>query len=320
MPIKLKCECGEIMQVAEEHAGKVGKCPHCGKANKIPTLEEIEKFRKKAAPKQQKPAPERKKTGARKKIERGKTKAPKRKSRITSRRTKDEEEKPAKKSKRGKTASRRDKTASKRGKTASRRSSRKLEPSASGRTSGRISQRYQKEKKPIKPMPIVIALAVIAVLGVAAIFIFSTTDIEGAKKRYLEFGEAQQIDVLYTNFEEFCDLYTSAAEPEPGEVRDKIDKFNQAWRSLELLVEEKFPIAEDTRVYKLLASAVKRLDTAESYVKRLAYNEVKNDPAKKQEVINSFRQQVRTIQRDYLMSQRIRDKKVEQVKKAESFE
>jgi hypothetical protein len=44
--IKLKCSCGQVLKVGTESAGKVGKCPACQGAIRIPTLEEIEEARK----------------------------------------------------------------------------------------------------------------------------------------------------------------------------------------------------------------------------------------------------------------------------------
>ncbi|KPJ57728.1 MAG: hypothetical protein AMS16_00925 [Planctomycetes bacterium DG_58] len=39
MPIVVTCECGKVLKVPEEHAGKRGKCPGCGKVITIPTAE-----------------------------------------------------------------------------------------------------------------------------------------------------------------------------------------------------------------------------------------------------------------------------------------
>ncbi|GIW98969.1 MAG: hypothetical protein KatS3mg111_2302 [Pirellulaceae bacterium] len=39
MPIKLKCKCGQVLTVADNLAGKVGKCPKCKSAIKIPVAE-----------------------------------------------------------------------------------------------------------------------------------------------------------------------------------------------------------------------------------------------------------------------------------------
>src|SRR5262245_61998232 len=37
MPIQGKCHgCGKLLQVAEEFAGRVARCPHCGAAFKVP--------------------------------------------------------------------------------------------------------------------------------------------------------------------------------------------------------------------------------------------------------------------------------------------
>ena len=36
MPIKLKCDCGQVLNVPDAMAGKTGKCPKCQKALKIP--------------------------------------------------------------------------------------------------------------------------------------------------------------------------------------------------------------------------------------------------------------------------------------------
>src|SRR6266481_8984724 len=37
MPIQGKCHgCGKLLQVAEEYAGRVAKCPHCGATFKVP--------------------------------------------------------------------------------------------------------------------------------------------------------------------------------------------------------------------------------------------------------------------------------------------
>lgn len=42
MEIRLKCECGQILKIGSEAAGKMGKCPACKSTLQIPTLEEIE--------------------------------------------------------------------------------------------------------------------------------------------------------------------------------------------------------------------------------------------------------------------------------------
>ncbi len=36
MPIKLKCNCGQVLNVPEAMAGKTGKCPKCQAALRIP--------------------------------------------------------------------------------------------------------------------------------------------------------------------------------------------------------------------------------------------------------------------------------------------
>src|SRR5262245_51890366 len=36
MPIQVRCECGRQFKVADEHAGKRGQCPGCGKKIVIP--------------------------------------------------------------------------------------------------------------------------------------------------------------------------------------------------------------------------------------------------------------------------------------------
>jgi hypothetical protein len=48
--IKLKCECGQVLKVGEEAAGKVGTCPACNNRIRIPSLEEIEKVRQQQTP------------------------------------------------------------------------------------------------------------------------------------------------------------------------------------------------------------------------------------------------------------------------------
>jgi hypothetical protein len=48
--IKLKCNCGQVLKVGEEAAGRSGTCPACGSPIRIPTLEEIEQFRVQQAP------------------------------------------------------------------------------------------------------------------------------------------------------------------------------------------------------------------------------------------------------------------------------
>ena len=40
MPIKLKCECGQVLNIPDTMAGKTGKCPKCQKALKIPSASE----------------------------------------------------------------------------------------------------------------------------------------------------------------------------------------------------------------------------------------------------------------------------------------
>jgi hypothetical protein len=42
MDIKFKCECGQPLKVGEEMAGKVGKCPFCGKQVHVPIILEAE--------------------------------------------------------------------------------------------------------------------------------------------------------------------------------------------------------------------------------------------------------------------------------------
>lgn len=37
MTITIKCECGKVLKVADEHAGKRGKCPACGAVLTIPS-------------------------------------------------------------------------------------------------------------------------------------------------------------------------------------------------------------------------------------------------------------------------------------------
>ena len=46
MEIKLKCECGQVLKVGSEAAGKTGRCPSCNSQIRIPSLEEIEAARK----------------------------------------------------------------------------------------------------------------------------------------------------------------------------------------------------------------------------------------------------------------------------------
>lgn len=45
MEIKLKCECGQVLKVGEEAAGKVGTCPACNNRIRIPSYEEIQQAR-----------------------------------------------------------------------------------------------------------------------------------------------------------------------------------------------------------------------------------------------------------------------------------
>jgi hypothetical protein len=44
--IKLKCECGQVLKVGSDAAGKTGRCPSCNSPIRIPSLEEIEAARK----------------------------------------------------------------------------------------------------------------------------------------------------------------------------------------------------------------------------------------------------------------------------------
>jgi hypothetical protein len=37
MAIEVRCECGKVLRVAEEHAGKTGRCPACGRPVHVPT-------------------------------------------------------------------------------------------------------------------------------------------------------------------------------------------------------------------------------------------------------------------------------------------
>ncbi|TET39175.1 MAG: hypothetical protein E3J72_01170 [Planctomycetota bacterium] len=45
MAIRLKCKCGQAMQVDESMAGKTGKCPKCGTAMQVPSQKQITEFK-----------------------------------------------------------------------------------------------------------------------------------------------------------------------------------------------------------------------------------------------------------------------------------
>ena len=187
MEIKLKCECGQVLKVGTEAAGKMGKCPACNNRIRIPTIEEIEQAREQQSGEVAAAEPAQEKQAAKKTSTR-KFKAPGRpKTRSKSRALVKEEREERKKGKsktRGKT-----RTKGRRTTTVMDKYRRK----GAGDEEEEESRYAAKKKSPLK---ILIVIGIIVIGGLIAAYALHWGPIGKAKQRTRDYVMAMQQFVI----------------------------------------------------------------------------------------------------------------------------
>jgi len=298
MPITLKCSCGEIMSVSEEHAGKVGKCPHCSKPNRIPTLEEIARFKKESA-RQKKQTKEEEQV-----------KAPTAKSgkKITSRIEKTKFGAKAKsatgKIERGKTAIKGKPLTEKRAKTAALAGKK-------GRPNPRDDVAPPKKDKLV---PIIVIAAVVLIGGIAAMIIFSEPDIHGALQTYERFREASNplVNSLSTYSRQLREA--GVGEFPEQDYRGYKTNIDHEWRTFQRRIENIGGVERST-IYKRIEHAKNVfVREIEEEANKLQRSSVVRDPEQKSYVIREIRNLLWDVQELARLIREIIEERENQIK------
>jgi hypothetical protein len=306
MALTLKCTCGEVMKVGEEHAGKIGKCPHCGKPNKIPTLDEIQEFRKKSArltkedvagkqaaadgEKQSAPAesPESKAPASEPaKKDSKKFKIPSKSSKFFK---KDKDKEKGEEDK--KTPSGRIKTASGRLKTKSGRIIKGRDEDEEG-----TGIRGRKQKR--NPLVVFAVIGGVAlVFGIVAIFAFSSPDYKGAKKLYGTFCEIARKNIGDPLFNTCFDLSENTAGLNYTDLSKANEDMRLAWGNFRKEINSRCPGAKASSAYKMLEQAYNAFidNVWEKRAKGLQLDKYERDPDLKINLLREIRKELIRIQ------------------------
>ncbi len=275
MAITLKCACGEVMTVSEEHAGKVGKCPHCGRPNKIPTLDEIDEFRKKSGRLKKEEIEEKKESSEKKKRPSGsKFKTPSKKTGMT---------------RKGKT-----------GRYPSKRRDRDDDDS-----------NYPKRKKNLL-VPAVIILVLLIVGGIAALVLLSSPDIDAAKDLYK--GYIKATDSICVPLGKYCDKYIEK-EPAYATFSEDAGVIENLWSKFDDKCAEEFQDAPDTHIYTLIRNAKDIfLREAMNHVGEIDSSQYR-DPVKRDTKIALIRKHLKRIKRHLDVIKQIGEKRQKEIGK-----